>query len=673
MTDQELQQQRTDLWRLDPEKPLRTMEDAKEFFDSVGFALLYPSRSVLIPSFIGAYLSSEENARDRKKAAADPRLKDALELADRMVRDQVVFEVATERGRLLVSAAEFPYFYALLGDRNPKQAFHEGVHGEKRLQGDTLHFIESNGPSTKEELVVALSKGISESAMDRTLSELTQSLRAVRVPQQDGPDRFDLLYRFAPQAVNEGKGISTPEALSAIVARYLETVVAAEQKQIEDFVGLVSARSRVSEVIKALTGAGEFAYAYIGEANLLRVSSSIKPEPKKPYVPKPKFAREDRPARDGEDSAERPKRFDRAEKRGFGDRPRFERDGDRGRGDRPFKPRREFTPREGGEAGERPSYRDRPSYPRRDAAGSERGYRPGTRFGGTRPAAGEGGRDEERPRRSFGDRGDRSQRPYQRREGSEDRPRRTFSDRGDRPFKRRDDGDRPFGDRPKRPFRPREDERNERPKRSFSGGDRPSRPYQKREGDGDRPRRSFGDGERPKRSFSGDDRPSRPYQKREGDNDRPRRSFGDGERPKRSFGGGDRTSRPYQKREGDGAERPKRSFAGGDRPRRSFGERPPREGSDRPRRDFRSDDRPPRDRGERSASSGTGEKRPFKAGGFGKKPFGKKPFGAAKGPGGFKKFGKPAGKSGGKFGKPAFDKAGARPPRKPRRDEGGEE
>src|SRR4051794_38989627 len=110
MTEQELQQQRTSLWRLDPEKPLRTMEDAREFFDSVGFALLYPSRSVLAPSLVGAYLSCEADARDRKKAAADPRLKDALELANRIVRDKVVFEVATERGRLLVSAAEFPYF-----------------------------------------------------------------------------------------------------------------------------------------------------------------------------------------------------------------------------------------------------------------------------------------------------------------------------------------------------------------------------------------------------------------------------------------------------------------------------------------------------------------------------------------------------------------------------------
>jgi hypothetical protein len=645
MTEFELQQQRTGLWRLDAEKPLRTFDDAREFFDSVGFALLYPSRSVLLPSLIGAYLSSEENARDRKKAAADPRLKDALELANRLVREQVVYEVATERGRLLVSAAEFPYFYALLGDRNPKKAPDEGVRGEQRLQAETFALIDKNGPSTKEELIAEVGKGISEAAMDRTISELSQRLRVVRVPQNEGPDRFDLLYKFAPDAVNQGKQVSNPEALSAIVARYLETVVAAEQSQIEDFVGLVSPRSRVSEVIKALTGAGEFSYSLIDETNMLRVSSSIKPEPKKPYVPFPK-ERSERPAREGSDErGERPKRFDRP-RRDFGDRPRFDRDrGDRpaysrdrgDSGDRPFKPRRDFAAREGGEG--RP-YGDRPRFPRRDD-GERRGFRPGTKFGGK--PAGEG------------EAGERPSRPYQRREGGEDRPRKSF---GDRP-PRKSFGDR--GDRPTRPYQRREGG-DDRPRKSF--GDRPSRPFRPRgEEGGDRPpRKSFGDR---------GDRPSRPYQRREEGGDRPRKSFGD------------RPSRPFRPRSEEGGDRPPRKSFGDRKPfgeRKSFGDRPKRSfGEDRGGRPFRSrEDRPPRERRE----GGEGEKRPFKSGGFGKKPFGDKPFGKkpfAKKPfgpkssgGAFKKFERPGGKSGGKFGKPA-SRSTTRPPRKPRSDEGSEE
>lgn len=633
MTELELQQQRTGLWRLDPEKPLRTFDDAREFFDSVGFALLYPSRSVLLPSFIGAYLSSEENARDRKKAAADPRLKDALELANRLVREQVIFEVATERGRLLVSANEFPYFYALLGDRNPKKAPDEGVRGEQRLQAETFALIDKNGPSTKEELIAEVGKGISEAAMDRTIAELSQRLRVVRIPQSEGADRFDLLYKFAPDAVNQGKQVSNPEALSAIVARYLETVVAADQSQIEDFVGLVSPRSRVSEVLKALTGAGEFSYSYIGEKNLLRVSSSIKPEPKKPYVPRPKVERAERSAREGSgERGERPKRFDRP-RRELGDRPRFDRaGGDRpaysresgDRGDRPFKPRRDFA---AGEGGERRPYADRPRFEKRDRPG----FRPGMKFGGK--AAGEGESTT----------GERPKQPYQRREGGDERPRKSF---GDRPFRPRDDdrGERPrksFGDRGDRSFKRREGADGERQRRSFGErGDPPSRPYQRRDDErGERPRKSFGD------------RGDRPFQRSEGvDGDRPRRSFGE-----RS----DRPARPNQRRDEERGERPRKTF--GDRGDRPFKRR---EDGDRPRRAFGDrESRPPREGGDRKPFRGSGFKkldRPGKTGGkFGKPAFGKPKsrFGGAKG--------KPFGS------RPRKDDS--RPPRKPRSGEVGEE
>ena len=49
MTEQELRQLRRAKWRLEnPERPMRTLEDAQEFIDSAGFATLYPMKPALL-------------------------------------------------------------------------------------------------------------------------------------------------------------------------------------------------------------------------------------------------------------------------------------------------------------------------------------------------------------------------------------------------------------------------------------------------------------------------------------------------------------------------------------------------------------------------------------------------------------------------------------------------
>ncbi len=161
------------------------------------------------------------------------------------------------------------------------------------------------------------------------------------------------------------------------------------------------------------------------------------------------------------------------------------------------------------------------------------GRRPeGRREYGDRRNSSNTGERRLRPRRSFGEGGERK--PYGERSsfGGERKPfgenseRRSFS--GDRkPFGER----KSFGDRPRRPFG-EGGERSFGERRSFGDGERRSFGGERRSF-GDRPRRSFGEGG--ERSFG------------------ERRSFGDGER--RSFGDGER-----------------RSFGG---ERRSFGDRKP--------------------------------------------------------------------------------------------------
>ena len=62
MTDHELDQLRREKWHLNG-APLRTLDEARRFLESVGFCLMYPMRPPLLaPTFIGAWTGSDKTS-----------------------------------------------------------------------------------------------------------------------------------------------------------------------------------------------------------------------------------------------------------------------------------------------------------------------------------------------------------------------------------------------------------------------------------------------------------------------------------------------------------------------------------------------------------------------------------------------------------------------------------
>src|SRR3954467_14808990 len=115
---QDIKKERQQKWRVSPAKPeghreMRTLDDAREFLNSVGFCLAYPVKpAALAPTFIGAYVGSGEKPPTAKLAFSDENARAATELVVRLLSEKSAFEVAFgEDGSLLVSDAEFPYFY----------------------------------------------------------------------------------------------------------------------------------------------------------------------------------------------------------------------------------------------------------------------------------------------------------------------------------------------------------------------------------------------------------------------------------------------------------------------------------------------------------------------------------------------------------------------------------
>jgi len=85
---------------------------------------------------------------------------------------------------------------------------------------------------------------------------------------------WDVLYRWAPEAVQEGMGLSIGESLSALVSRYLDCMVAAEQDDVENFFSHFVSRSRVREAIHALIAARELSFRSCGSRSLLQVAQA---------------------------------------------------------------------------------------------------------------------------------------------------------------------------------------------------------------------------------------------------------------------------------------------------------------------------------------------------------------------------------------------------------------
>jgi hypothetical protein len=276
MTDLELQEQRQERWRLNG-KPIRTIEEARAFLDEVGFCLMYPRRpAMLVPTFVGAFVGSDDRLPEWQHAFKDPRAAQATELMIRLLRERSGFEanLFEENNGLILAAAVFPFFYALMGERNPKQAPKPGARSPySQLASDAYAVIQRKGALSKQKLQEELGGGVSTPALDKALGELWSKLRLTRVDYKGSEGSvWDLVYRWAPEPVKEGVGLSVPEALSALVSKYLDCVVAAEQSELELFFGNFIARSKVKEAVNALLAARELSFVHVGGKSMLQIT-----------------------------------------------------------------------------------------------------------------------------------------------------------------------------------------------------------------------------------------------------------------------------------------------------------------------------------------------------------------------------------------------------------------
>jgi hypothetical protein len=314
MIEQELIQARREKWRL-AGNLVRTIEDAREFIGSVGFCLMYPlprqERRVPIvaPTFIGAFVGDDTKLPTWQQAFADPRAQEATDLMVRLLREKSAYEMNLfGETSFLVSAQMFPYFYGLIGDKNPRQQVAPGKASDySPLARDVFEAIRERGKLTKKQLGEILGGALSPAALDRALGELWSKLRITRVDYTpDGGAAWDALYRWSPEPVREGLNLSVPESLSVLVAQFLEMTIAAEQTDAEDFFSYFVPKTRVREAVNAMLSAREFSFTPVGKKTMLQVARRKEtPLPRRnaPVANRPISRRKPQPSRTGQGDA----------------------------------------------------------------------------------------------------------------------------------------------------------------------------------------------------------------------------------------------------------------------------------------------------------------------------------------------------------------------------------
>ena len=276
MTELELQHLRREKWRVEGE-PLRTLEDAREFVEGVGMCLMYPIRPApVLPTFIAAFIGSDAKLPERKTTFSDPRARQGEELVWRLLRHKAAFPAQFSGETLIVSSESFPYFYAVASDRQPKKPIHSRVRGKASpLTEHVFRKLEESGPLTRAQLQEQLGGALSEAGLERALQELWTVLKIA--PIDHIPEvgyTWDTYYHWATDAVNQGVRLSDAEALSALISKYLEAVIAATQDEIEGVFSAFTSRARVAEVIRALLTAREFAYTPSETRTLITVADA---------------------------------------------------------------------------------------------------------------------------------------------------------------------------------------------------------------------------------------------------------------------------------------------------------------------------------------------------------------------------------------------------------------
>jgi len=239
LTLDEIQRRREFLYRRIPERRLHTVEEARAFVEEVGFCHFWPIKGALLPNLFHAIAGRE---RPVPMEHDDADIGKCWGWKDESLgKKWWYYGKLLRRRATLVSLAMLPYFYALsenYGDLNDYLEEYEA--GMMTAEAKAIYeALLEHGPLDTVRLrrEAHMSAESAKARFERTLTELQVGLKVLPVGVAEAGAwnyafKYEIVQRHLPELPEQARQIGRGEARRVLVARYLDSVVAAERKMI---------------------------------------------------------------------------------------------------------------------------------------------------------------------------------------------------------------------------------------------------------------------------------------------------------------------------------------------------------------------------------------------------------------------------------------------------------
>jgi len=319
-TTEQLAAARAKAWHQTGE-PLLTLDSIREWLTTTGLVLFAP-RSLQLPMPAPSLVEATLGAANVGPTAGQ--IDAARSIVARLVAEGNLLPlnllgIPGDLPDFVASAQVFSFIYTLRGDKAWKQP--PSATGPTKASPLGLRIFEvltEKGALSAAELANEVGRETTESAIQRSLTELWSNLRVIPLlPQNDGPTLWELTSRRFTKAIKAGINAGQPTALSALISLYLAQSLLATEDEVETFLSPLAARSRIREVVHALTGSRQLETIVLEGKSLIVIPGTL---PEFPAIAKPEPTEEELAAAATLEGEGRIKKFSSSsERRAFGD------------------------------------------------------------------------------------------------------------------------------------------------------------------------------------------------------------------------------------------------------------------------------------------------------------------------------------------------------------------